>query len=292
MITRRSARLAVIGLLASMGMVAGACAPQAPGGGPAPQNWGFEANSVKVHNSQDEVCIIFCVNRRDEPYVLQIAWRVKIGQPGSAQAWVVGHRDNAYNDLGAGESRVLQGNERAKVTFSGVKPLDVLDVLNANNKMEVFGTYTWAMEEDEVGIQSAANSVADLFEDALNATLAPATLPSDEAAIVDLVLDLLFDNIGGAITILLSNIPLFGLGDDLLGGAFYVGLGATGVLGSGIDAVLGSFSIPVLNLLGDNMIPPKIVGGGLYTMTGSKNFTQFFSGADGTHEYTFNAGPA
>ena len=192
---------------------------------------------------------------------------------------MVGHRDNAYDDLGAGESRVLQGNERAKVDFNGVKPLDVLDVLNTNNKLEVFGTYTWAMEQDTVGIQNAANSVAGLFKDALNATLATATLPSDESAIVDLVLDLLFDNIGGAIIIMLSNIPLLGLGDDLLGGAFYVGLGASGTLGAAINSVLGSFSIPTMNLLGDNRIPPKIVGGGLYTMSYQKDFTQVFSGA-------------
>jgi hypothetical protein len=290
--TRRSARCATVGLVLSIGLVAASCVVPSPGGGFAPANWSFKGNSVKVLDSQDEVCIIFCVNQRDEPYLLQIAWRVKINQPNSAQAWVVGHRDNAYDDVGVGETHALSGSEQAKVTFTGVKPLDVVDLFNTNNKLEVFGTYTWAMEQDTVGIQSAAEEVADLFEDALDATLATATLPTEESAIVDLVLDLLFDNIGGAIIILLSNIPLFGLGDDLLGGAFYVGLGAAGTLGAGINAVLSGVSIPSMDLLGDNMIPPKIVGGGMYTMTYQKDFSQNFSGADGTHQYSFTSGPA
>ena len=199
---------------------------------------------------------------------------------------------DAYNDLGAGESHALVGNEQAAVSFTSITPLDVLDALNSNNQMEIFGTYTWAMEQDEVGIQAAANSVANLFKDALNATVANATLPNgDTDALVDLVLDLLFANLGGAITILLSNIPLLGLGDDLLGGAFYVGIGATGTLASLIDVALAGVSVPALPLLGDNLIPPKIVGGGLYTLGGARNFSQAFNGAGGQHTYNFAAGP-
>ncbi len=290
--TTRSTRLALVGLVAAFAMLGAACAAPAPGVPPTPVNWSFKGTNVRVDNSQDEVCVLICVNRNDEPYLLQIAWRARIGAPGSAQAWVVGNRSNAYNDLGAGESHALVGNEQAAVSFTSITPLDVLDALNSNNQMEIFGTYTWAMEQDEVGIQAAANSVAALFQDALNATVANATLPNgDTDALVDLVLDLLFANLGGAITILLSNIPLLGLGDDLLGGAFYVGIGATGTLASLIDAALAGVSIPALPLLGDNLIPPKIVGGGLYTLGGARNFSQAFNGAGGQHTYNFAAGP-
>jgi hypothetical protein len=290
--TTRSTRLALVGLVAAFAMLGAACAAPAPGVPPTPVHWSFKGTNVRVDNSQDEVCVLICVNRNDEPYLLQIAWRAKIGAPGSAQAWVVGNRSNAYNDLGAGESHALVGNEQAAVSFTNITPLDVLDALNSNNQMEIFGTYTWAMEQDEVGIQAAANSVANLFKDALNATVANATLPNgDTDALVDLVLDLLFANLGGAITILLSNIPLLGLGDDLLGGAFYVGIGATGTLASLIDTALTGVSIPALPLLGDNLIPPKIVGGGLYTLGGARNFSQAFNGAGGQHTYDFAAGP-
>ncbi len=294
MIKRHTARAVIISMVAALGLVAAACAPQAPGGGggPAPINWSFQGDKVTVNNSQDEVCVLICVNTHDEPYLLQIAFKVTIGQPGSATAWRTGSASNEYNDLGAGESHVLVGAERAKATFSGVKPLDVLDALNPANKMDIVGTYTWAMESDSISYDGAADDVAAIFQDALNATLASSVLPTDEQALVDLIIDLLFDNVGNAFSVLLANIPLFGLGDDALGGAVYVGIGATGVLGNAVNAVLGSVSIPATSLLGDNSIPPDIQGGGLYTMTGAKNFTQVFTGAGGQHTYDFKAGAA
>jgi len=291
---RHSARVAVLGLLATIGLVAAACAPPGPGGSPAPVNWSFKGNSFTVNNSQDETCVLFvCVNNADEPYLIQIAWKVTIGQANSASAWVVSaDRGNNFENVGPGSSRTLTGEQQAPVAFNGIAPLDLLDALNPSNKLTVFGTYTWAMEEDFVAVGGSAQSVANIFQDALNSTLASSSLPSDSNALVNMIINLLFNNLGSAVNLLLANIPLLGLGDDLLGGAFYVGIGATGVLGQAIDAALASASIPTLNLLGDNMIPPKIVGGGLYTLTGAKNFTQVFNGADGQHTYSFTAGPA
>jgi len=300
MLRNRSARLALVGIIAVLGLTAGACA-SSPGIGapPTPVNWSFKGTNVKVDSSQDAVydpifhaCISFS-GCRDEPYLLQIQWSATIGQPGSATASVVGNRSNAYNDLGDGQSAALTGAQQATATFPGIVPLDVLDALNPSNKMTVFGTYTWAMEEDTVGVASSAQSVATLFKDALNQTLATSTLPSgDTNALVQLILGLLFNNVGSAINILLANIPLLGLGDDLLGGAFYVGIGAAGTLATIIDATLSSVSIPALTLIGDNSIPPNVVGGGLYTLSGAKNFHQVFNGAGGQHEYDFQSGPA
>jgi hypothetical protein len=295
---KQSVRLSVVGVVAALGLVAAACAPMAPGGGPAPVNWSFKGTNVTVNSSQDAVydplfgaCISFA-GCRDEPYLLQIRWQVTIGQPGSAQASVVGSRDNAINDLGPGQSSALTGAQQATATWNNIVPLDVLDALNPSNKLTVFGTYTWAVEQDTVGIGSAANSVANVFRDALNATLATAALPSDSNALVNMVLDLLLRNAGSAINIALANVPLFGLGDDLLGGAFYIGLGATGTLASVLDGIVATTAVPTLNLLGDNQIPPKIVGGKLYTLSGPKTFTQSFAGAGGQHTYTFQSGPA
>ena len=129
---------------------------------------------------------------------------------------------------------------------------------------------------------SAADGVAGLLEDALNSTLAAGSLPSDASLILDLVLD----NILGALGLLAHNIPLFGLGDDVLGGALYVGIGAKGDLANIINSAIGNtppitFAIPILDL------PPDIVGGGFFTMKNSKSFTQTFSGAGGTHTYNF-----
>ena len=43
------------------------------------------------------------------------------------------------------------------------------------------------------------------------------------------------DNILGALGLLAQNMPLFGLGDDVLGGALYIGIGAKGDLANIID---------------------------------------------------------
>jgi hypothetical protein len=47
-----------------------------------------------------------------------------------------------------------------------------------------------------------------------------------------------------------------------------------------------NIAIPVVD------VPPDVQGGGIFTMTGPKNFTQQFSGADGRHTYSFTAGQA
>jgi hypothetical protein len=280
---RTRTRLAVVvGILAVMG-VAAACVPPAP----TAESWTFRANSVTINDSQDEIrdpifgACIAIPNCDDEPYTLNIGFRVKIGQANSADAWVVNNRTDAPS-VGEGSTVNLTGNQQNAVTFSNVKPLDVVDLLNSSNKLEVVGVYSWSSEEDLVGNGVAADAVADVLQDALNSTLAAGSLPSDASLILDLVLD----NILGALGLLAQNIPLFGLGDDVLGGALYIGIGAKGGLADIIDGTIGStppitFAIPLLDL------PPDIVGGGFFTMKNSKSFTQTFSGSGGTHTYNF-----
>jgi hypothetical protein len=278
----RSRLVGVVGILAVMG-VAAACAPMPP----ASESWTFRATQVTINDSQDEIrdpLFGFCIaipNCDDEPYTLNIGFRVKIGQANSASTQVINNRTDAPS-VSEGSTVALTGNQQGTVTFNNVKTLDVLDLLNTNNKLEVVGVYTWASEEDLVGNGVAANAVADILRDALNSTLATGSLPSDASLILDLVLD----NILGALGLLAQNIPLFGLGDDVLGGALYIGIGAKGGLADIIDGTIGStppitFDIPILSL------PPDIDGGGFFTMKNSKTFTQTFSGAGGTHTYNF-----
>ena len=277
----RTRLAAVVGVLAVMG-VAAACVPPPT---PANESWTFRATQVTVNDSQDEVRVFgACANFNceDEPYTLNIGFRVKIGVPNSAQTVVVNNRTDAPENVGEGQTVNLTGNAQNAVTWNNVKPLDVVDLFNTNNKLEVFGVYSWASEEDFVGNGVAADAVADVLRDALNSTLATGTLPSDAGLILDLVLD----NIFGALGLLAQNIPLFGLGDDVLGGGLYIGIGAKGQLASIIDGTIGSappitFDIPLLDL------PPDIVGGGIFTMGGTKTFTQTYSGAGGQHTYGY-----
>jgi hypothetical protein len=291
----RTARLAVVAMVTTLGLAAAACAAPIPGAPPPPVNWTFRGTQVTVNESQDEARLFgLCVSLagcRDEPYLLQVAFRVRIGQPGSAQAWVV--KGEAYNDLGDGETRVLQGAEQAPVLFSGVQPLDVLDALNSNNKLDVVGVYSWAAEEDTIdSLTTGAGAIADIFENALNATLAQNVLPNgDTEALLGLIFDALFDNIGTPFSLIASNIPCLGLCDDVLGGAVHVGLGATGTLADAIEFAAADFVVPPIEIPLVE-VPPDIAGGGLFTMKNTKNFTRTFTGADGTHTWSFQSGPA
>ena len=282
---RTRSRLALAAGMLAIAAMAAACVPPAP---PANESWSFRANSVTINDSQDEIrdpifgACIAIPNCDDEPYTLNIGFRVKIGVPGSASAFVVNNRTSAPS-VSEGSTKVLTGNQQGTATFNNVQPLQIVDLLNSANKLEVIGVYTWASEEDLVGNGVAADAVADILEDALNATLATSALPADASFILDLVLD----NILGSLGLLAQNIPLFGLGDDVLGGALYIGIAAKGDLAGIIDSAIGStppitFDIPIVSL------PPDIDGGGIFTLGGTKNFTQQFSGSGGTHTYNFS----
>lgn len=294
MFTRRSARVAALALLSTIGLIAAACVPPVP---PAPVDWSVKGTQIHSVDSQDEIRVAgVCIaipDCNDETYLITVAFRVKIGEPGSAQAWVV--KGSTKNGVAEGNTYTLTGGQQGTVSFPAVQPLDVLDALNPDNKMEVIGTYTWAAEEDWIdSLSGGANAVADAFEGALNSLVATATLPDQDVPdLIDLVLDVLFNNIGSAFRLILSNIPCLGLCDDVLGGRVYVGLGATGTLGSLIDDALVGASVPAINLVGDNSVPPNIQGGGLFTLTGAKTFAnQSFVGAGGHHQYNLVSGPA
>lgn len=304
--TRKKLLVSAVALLTVVGMTA-ACTPPDSGGGLPAVNWSFKGTKVKVIDSQDEVRGLFgeCIplevlgGCKDEPFLLNVAFRVKLGLPNSAQAWVVNNRTAAPQDIPAGTTVDPVGDAAGgKVTFGGVQPVDLLDLANTNNHLEVFGTYTWATEEDQFGLGVAADTVANLLKDALNTTLATSDISGlDAQAILNTILNSLFANIGGTFVIGLQNIEnwfggwgLGDLSDDTLGGAVYVGIGAHGVLGSTIDGLLGGVTIPNIDLPVNP--PPSIKGGGIYTMTGAKNFTQTFTGEGGSHQWWMTSGPA
>ena len=292
--TKKKLLVSVVALMTVVGMTA-ACTPPDESGGLPAVNWSFKGTQVKVIDSQDEVRGLFgeCIplevlgGCKDEPYLLNIGFRVKIGQAGSAQVSVTNNRTSAPQDVTVGSTVTVGDEAGGKVTFNGVQPVDLLDLANTNNHLEIVGTYVWASEEDFVGNGLAADSVASLLKDGLNTTLATADISGLDA---NMILNLILGNIGNALGIMVQNIPLLGLGDDVLGGGIYIGIGAHGALGSAIDGLLGDAAVPTINIPFD--LPPSITGGGIYTFTGAKNFNQTFSGAGGIHQWWMTAGPA
>ncbi|MGB6059060.1 MAG: hypothetical protein WBF71_12450 [Microthrixaceae bacterium] len=296
MINNRKLMVTLFAMVAVIGM-ASACTPPASDGTLPTKNWSFKGTTVRVDDAQDavDVPLIGCVvNCKDEPYLLNIGFRVKIGVPGSAQAWAVNNRTSAPQDVGAG-STVSVGAAGGPVVFNNVAPVDLLDLANTNNHLEIMGTYVWASEEDQIGNGLAADSMASLLKDALNETLAKESLDNLDA---NFILDLVFSNIGNALGIAVQNIPLFGLGDDVMGGALYIGIGAQGTLGSLLDTAIGETPFPQVNIPVLD-IPPSIDGGGFFTMTGSKSWTRSFHGGCGLlggncgqHTWTMVSGAA
>lgn len=281
------------GIVLTTALLTTACPPLEP---PAAQNWVFRATQVKVNESQDcllprlpnpfgsDPCTSF--DETDETYVLSIGFRVKLGVANSAQTWVAGSRNNSTS-VDEGQTKALTGSGQNPVNFNGVAPLDVIDVVTQNGALEVIGVYNWASEKDTIGNGLAADGVAAVFKDALNQTVAAGSVPSDLGVLLDLILD----NIGSALGILVQNIPTFGLGDDVLGGGLYIGVGAKGELASiinqAIPGVSFNFSIPIAD------IPPDIQQGGIFTLGANKQFNnQLFDGSClipqcGKHTYNF-----
>lgn len=282
-------------VIASTALLATACPPPSAGA----VNWSFRASQVRVNSSQDEVrdpvfdlCISFS-GCTDEPYVLNVSFRVKIGVANSAQTFVAGNHDNAATSVAPGNTLAIAASDAssAKVTFNGVVPLDLADLLDANNHIEVLGSYMWAMEADTDLFDqtiNAANNTATVLKDALNSTLAAGSLPSDLSELLSIITA----NLGSAFGILVDNIPTFGLGDDVMGGGLYVGLAVKGSLADIVNSSIGSTSFPTIDIpLLD--LPPDITHGGFYTTVAAKDFDgQQFTCCGGQHTWNFNSAPA
>lgn len=286
--TRKRLAASAFAMLAVVGMVA-ACTPPDSSGKPPKVDWSFRGTQVKVHESQDAV-FFGLINNKDEPFLLNVAFRVTIGKKDSAKAWVVNNRTAAPQNIGEGTTVAVSNEAGGKVVFDGVRPVDVLDLVN--NKLEIVGTYTWAAEQDDTTLQAGAQLVADLLEGALNTTIANTNLAAgvDANALAQDILDLLvttlfdWDGISGAFSLAwkaLTSSSFSFLGDtsdDALGGGLFIGIGARGTLASALDGLIGNnpalppVEIPLL------AVPPSIQAYGLYTMNGKTEFNKTFTG--------------
>jgi len=273
MIRNRRRLAAIIAGAASLGLLGSACAPGGGPiyGGPPTANWRIQTNTVNVVESQDKVCALFCVNINDEPYTLNLAFRVKVGEANSATGFLV--QGAEYNDIGEGETETMVGAQRAVTQFPAVTMVDLID-LAFGAKLEIAGVWSWQMESDQFGVQSAANSVLNLVLAALNTTVAAGTLPSDTNTIVSTLLGSL--GFGGAFSLLGTTLlGVTGLQDDAVGSRMYLGLGVTGTLGGVIDATAGGTPFPALAIPVVN-IPPDISGGRLFRWGALASFTDNF----------------
>ncbi len=107
------------GVLLAVSLLAAACTTPPPS--PTdPTNFQFRASKVTVQNTNDT----FIYGTRDEPFVYNLWFRVRLGDPGSAQAGLAGDRSWALGSMGAGQSATLSPGAGGAVSFNGVKLLD------------------------------------------------------------------------------------------------------------------------------------------------------------------------
>ncbi len=285
--SRRVARLTA--LVCAAGLIAAACTNQPPNSGSGStggSSYTFRATKVHVVSHNDA----FLQGTRDEPFVYNLWFRVKVGQANSAQVGISGSRDSASMSLGDGESRYLFSDaEQGAVRFDNVRSYDALDLVNPQNHLEIVGSWTWAMEEDNISVRGLADQASALLKTALNNTLATMTLPSDTGTLVSQLLAAIPNPFTFFVGAALASIP--GLTDDAVGSNVYVGIAATGVLADALDAATASVSIPFIEIPVVS-IPPDIGlnpggGGHIFTLRSPRTFTgeDFSQWNSGHHRY-------
>lgn len=292
---RRPGLAGLVALLGVMAVVGAACStpPTGPGGGgPGGGSWTFRATKVQVVSHNDA----FLQGTRDEPFVYNVWFRVKLGVPGSAEVGVAGSRDAATMSLGDGEGRYLfSETEQGAVRFDNVRNFDIGDLLNPQNHLEVVGVWSWAMEEDNISVRGLVDKSAGILKTALNNTLAPMSLPSDTNALVSQIMGSIpqpFLFFAGAA---LASIP--GLTDDVVGSNVYAGIGAGGTLASVLDAATADVKLPFIEIpvVG---IPPDIGlnpggGGHIFSLAQGRTFAgeDFSQWNSGHHRYDIQMVP-
>lgn len=232
-------KVSIIGaLVAALALVAAACTPPA---GPAPVNWKVSPNSIKVIDPED-------ADAGDEPYVIQIGFRSKIGVPGSAQTQIASQcyaRQVPATDTGTPGSTVAVPAGSADVAFGAVQNLDIGDVLLELAPFEIFGTIAFVVERDGLFPDSCALSdvfgslLVDPLRDVLNLVVAASPVPPTQEQLIQLIVDSL-DNVLGALFGIIGTV-LEGLGnpDDVIGIGIQALLPTSGAFTDLLNTALG-----------------------------------------------------
>lgn len=291
-------RAAVVAAFLALSITAAACAPPPP----SSSDWAFKADQVTAVVGNDPYIRPFTCglvegalqNCFDEAYTINIWFRVKFGVANSAQTGVVSTRSSAVslcaqnrtNCNGNPNTRSLNDTQGGRVNFPNVARLDVIDLLAGNAPLEVVGVWTWAMEEDLAGTLNPG-PISNILRNVLNDTIAAGSVPSDANALVQLLVDNLGQAIllGGSVLLNALTSTLLGMGDDVMGSRFYIGVGAKGTLGGIVNAAVPDLTGFNLNLGFVGI--PNVLGLTVKALTGTQSFNGQVFNQDGRHDYNF-----
>lgn len=218
--------MATTALIATLAVFASACTFPAP----AERTWKVKPVSIQVVDKEDP-------DPGDEPYVIQLGFRSKLGVEESSSAFVVSQcRSGALpaNDVGKPGTVVPVPAGSADVTFPAAQNLDVGDVLLGTAPLEIFGTLSFVMERD--GVFTGSCAVTDLLEnvlvntlsDALDLLIAGSDTPPTQDALIDLIVDNLGDFLSAVPGLIAAALEGLGNPDDILGVAAQIHLPTAG----------------------------------------------------------------
>ena len=179
----RRGRFAVPVLVAVIAVLGSACAPP-----PAPTDWKIRPVSVTVHDKED-------ADPGDEPYIIQVGFRSKVGVPGSSSTSISSQcyaNKLPATDVGRNGTTVPIPAGSADVAFPGVQNLDLADIATGDIPFEVLGTLSFVMERDGLfagcAVSDALRSaLLGVVEDALDLLIADSAVPPTTEELIDLI---------------------------------------------------------------------------------------------------------
>ncbi len=205
-------------MVATIAVLAASCTLPAP----AERTWKVSPVSVEVVDQEDW-------DAGDEPYVIQLGFRSKLGVVGSSDSWVASQGTVVPIPPGG-----------ADIAFPEAQNVDIGDLLFETAALEIFGTMTLVMERDVLigtcaWTETINATLPGLLRDSLNLLVAGADVPPTEEDLINLIVGLIDDFIAfvpGAIAIAVE-----GLGDpdDMLGTAIQIHLPTAGAFTNALD---------------------------------------------------------
>lgn len=216
-----------VGAVLAIAMIAAACTP----GGPSTTTYKVSPYSVTVNQQEDR-------DGGDEPYVIQLGFRSKLGVKKSTQVTFASqcYKNKLPKQDAAPSGTTLMFPERAAdITFNDVQRLDLGDLALETAPFEVLGTLTFVVERD--GILGGC-AISDLLKSALRGTLkdalelliARSDKPPTTDDLVKLIVDHIGDFLGAAVSLVGAVIEGLGDPDDIIGIAAQIYLPTKGTL--------------------------------------------------------------
>ncbi len=222
---RKVSAIITFGLLAAL--IGAACTPN----GPAPSQWKVSATSITVHDSEDN-------DGGDEPYVIQLGFRSKLGVDGSSKTTFASQcytRKLPANNAAPSGTTIQVPAGAADIFLPDVQNLDIGDLALGTAPFEIIGTLTFIAERDGIfescAVSDALKSLlGPVLKDALELFIAESPTPPTTEDLIQLIVDNIGNFLSGLGSMIGSVIEGLGNPDDIIGIAAQIHLPTTGAL--------------------------------------------------------------